>query len=232
MAVLLQPRIEAEVAFVLKDGLDRADLDLAVVRSAVDYAVAALEIVDSRIAGWDITLVDTVADNASCGLYVLGSRCRPLTGLGLPALTMTMTAGGEVVSEGTGAACLGDPAEALLWLARTARDFGSSLRAGDLVLSGALGPMVPVVAGTTYVAVLDGLGTVRASFGTNRHETAREDPGRGHRVRPPPGAGHERRPGALPGRRQFLRDASKERILRQNAIEFPACDGGCPWLCG
>ena len=163
MADLLQPRIEAEVAFVLGDGLDRADLDLDVVRSAVDHAVAALEIVDSRIAGWDITLVDTVADNASCGLYVLGSRRRPLTGLDLPA--MTMTAGGEIVSQGTGTACLGDPAEALLWLARTARAFGSPLRAGDLVLSGALGPMVPVIAGTTYVAALDGLGTVRASFG-------------------------------------------------------------------
>jgi 2-keto-4-pentenoate hydratase len=165
MAALLQPRIEAEVAFVLGAGLDRADLNLDVVRSAVDYAVAALEIVDSRIAGWDITLADTVADNASCGLYVLGSRHRPLTGLDLPAATMTMTAGDEVVSEGTGAACLGDPAEALLWLARTARDYGSPLRAGELVLSGALGPMVPVIPGTTYVAVLDGLGTVRASFG-------------------------------------------------------------------
>jgi 2-keto-4-pentenoate hydratase len=165
MGDLLQPRIEAEVAFVLREGLDRADLDLDAVRSAVDYAVPALEIVDSRIAGWDITLVDTVADNASCGLYVLGSRRRALAGLDLPALTMTMTAGGNVVSEGTGAACLGDPAAALLWLARVARDFGSPLRAGDLVLSGALGPMVPVAAGTTYVAALDGLGTVRASFG-------------------------------------------------------------------
>ena len=165
MAALLRPRIEAEVAFILRDGLDRADLDLDVVRSAVGCTVAALEIVDSRIAGWDITLVDTVADNASCGLYVLGSRRRPLSGLDLPAMTMTMTADGEMVSEGTGAACLGDPSEALLWLARTARDFGSPLRAGDLVLSGALGPMVPVAAGTTYVAALDGLGTVRASFG-------------------------------------------------------------------
>jgi 2-keto-4-pentenoate hydratase len=165
MAVLIQPRIEAEVAFVLRDGLDRADLHLDAARSAVGHAVAALEIVDSRIAGWDITLADTIADNASCGLYVLGSRRRPLTGLDLPAMTMTITAGGEVVSQGTGAACLGDPAEALLWLARTARDFGSPLQAGDLVLSGALGPMVPVIAGMTYVAALDGLGMVRASFG-------------------------------------------------------------------
>jgi 2-keto-4-pentenoate hydratase len=164
MTALLQPRIEAEVAFVLRDGLDRADLDMDGVRSAVDYCVAALEIVDSRVAGWDISLVDTVADNASCGLYVLGAQHRPLAGLDLREVTMTMTAGDEVVSEGTGAACLGDPFAALLWLARTARDYGSPLRAGDLVLSGALGPMVPVIPGTTYVAALDGLGTVRASF--------------------------------------------------------------------
>ena len=164
MTALLQPRIEAEVAFVLGAGLDRADLDLDVVRSAVDYAVAALEIVDSRIAGWDISLVDTVADNASSGLYVLGAQHRPLAGLDLREVTMTMTAGGEVAAEGTGAACLGDPCAALLWLARTARDYGWPLRAGDLVLSGALGPMVPVTPGTTYAAALDGLGTVRASF--------------------------------------------------------------------
>jgi 2-keto-4-pentenoate hydratase len=165
---LLQPRIEAEVAFVLRADLDRADLDLDAARAAVDYAVAALEIVDSRIAGWDISIVDTVADNASCGLYVLGSRQRPLAGLNLPGIAMTMTADGAVVSGGTGAACLGDPAEALLWLARTARDLGWPLRAGELVLSGALGPMVPVRPGTTYVAELGGLGTVRASFGQEK----------------------------------------------------------------
>jgi 2-keto-4-pentenoate hydratase len=165
LTALLQPRIEAEVALVLRADLDSDDLDLDVVRTAVDYAVAAFEIVDSRIAGWDISIVDTVADNASSGLYVLGSQRRPLAGLDLPAITMTMTADGQVVSRGTGAACLGDPAAALLWLARTARDYGSPLRAGDLVLSGALGPMVPVVPGTTYVAELGGLGPVRASFG-------------------------------------------------------------------
>jgi 2-keto-4-pentenoate hydratase len=164
MTSLLQPKIEAEIAFVLGADLDRDDLDLAAARAAVDYAVAALEIVDSRIAGWDISLVDTVADNASCGLYVLGAQRRPLDGLDLRGVTMTMTADGQVVSGGTGAACLGDPALALLWLARTARDYGAPLRAGELVLSGALGPMVPVRPGTTYVAELGGLGTVRASF--------------------------------------------------------------------
>lgn len=164
-ADLLQPKIEAEVAFVLGADLDVADLTLDQVRAAVDTVVAALEIVDSRIAGWDIRLVDTIADNASSGLYVIGSDPRPLGDLDLPAAAMTMTAGGEVVSTGRGAACLGDPCAALLWLARTARAFGSPLRAGDLVLSGALGPMVPVAPNTTYEATIDGLGSVRATFG-------------------------------------------------------------------
>jgi 2-keto-4-pentenoate hydratase len=165
MADLLQPKIEAEVAFRLGADLDRPDLTLDQVRAAVDTAVAALEIVGSRIAGWDIRLVDTVADNASSGLFVVGSDPRPLAELDLPGAEMSMTAGGEVVSTGRGAACLGDPCAALLWLARTARDFGAPLRAGDLVLSGALGPMVPVAPNTTYVATIDGLGTVSATFG-------------------------------------------------------------------
>jgi 2-keto-4-pentenoate hydratase len=165
LADLLQPRIEAEVAFTLDADLDRADLDYAAVRDAVSTAVAALEIVDSRIAGWDIQLVDTVADNASSGLYVLGSQPLPLDGLNLPGARMHMYAGGNSVSEGTGAACLGDPLEALLWLARIAHSLGTPLRAGDIVLSGALGPMVPVTPNTTYVAGIDGLGSVRASFG-------------------------------------------------------------------
>ena len=166
---LLQPKIEAEaeVAFVLGADLDQPDLTLETVRAAVDTAVAALEIVDSGVAHWNIRLVDTIADNASCGLYVLGSTPRPLEGLDLPAMTMAMTANGETVSHGVGSACLGDPCAALPWLARTAQRFGSPLRAGDPVLSGALGPMVVVEPDTTYEATIDGLGTVRASFGAN-----------------------------------------------------------------
>ncbi|WP_250283947.1 fumarylacetoacetate hydrolase family protein [Frankia sp. CiP1_Cm_nod2] len=163
-ADLLQPRIEAEVAFVLGAGLDQPDLDLGTARAAVAQVLPALEIVDSRIANWDISIVDTVADNASCGLFVLGAHRQPLGDLDLTTLTMAMTADGQVVSEGVGAACLGDPCQALLWLARTARELGSPLRAGDLVLSGALGPMVPVTPGSTYRATIAGLGTVTASF--------------------------------------------------------------------
>jgi 2-keto-4-pentenoate hydratase len=165
LADVLQPKIEAEVAFHLGADLDGPDLTLDQVRAAVDSVVAAFEIVGSRIANWDIRLIDTVADNASSGLYVLGTDRRRLDQVDLPAAEMSMSAHGEIVSKGTGAACLGDPCNALLWLARRAQETGSPLRAGDVVLSGALGPMVPVSPDTTYTATIDGLGTVRATFG-------------------------------------------------------------------
>ena len=142
---LLQPRIEAEIAMVLAADLTGDDIDETAARAAVAEVVPALEIVDSRITGWDITLVDTVADNASSGLFVLGQSAGPLGGTDLRTVAMTMTdAAGAVVSTGTGAACLGDPVAALVWLARTAAAHGDPLRAGDVVLSGALGPMVAV----------------------------------------------------------------------------------------
>jgi 2-keto-4-pentenoate hydratase len=165
MARLLQPRIEAEVAFVLDADLD-GPISPASTRAAVGSVVAALEIVDSRIADWDITLVDTIADNASCGLYVLGAHPVPLGSLDLRDVAMTMRdQSGAVVSRGTGAACLGDPVLALTWLARTAQELGSPLRAGEVILSGALGPMVAVVEGSSFTAELTGLGSVRATFG-------------------------------------------------------------------
>lgn len=161
---LLQPRIEAEVAFVLAADLDDPDPDLAAVTAAVAVARPALEIVDSRIAGWDITLADTVADNASSGLFVLGDAEVPLSRLDTVGVRMEMARDGTVVSTGSGAACLGDPLLALQWLARTAARLGDPLRAGEVVLSGALGPMVPVSPGETYTARLSGLGEVRAVF--------------------------------------------------------------------
>ncbi|WP_327186120.1 2-keto-4-pentenoate hydratase [Streptomyces sp. NBC_01334] len=173
---LLQPRVEAEIAFVLAADLDDDDLDVERVRSAVGHAVAALEIVDSRVADWDIAITDTIADNASSGLFVLG---RQRVGLGefTPRdVTMRLYADGELVSEGDGAACLGDPLAALLWLARTAREFGDPLRAGQVVLSGALGPLVPTPPGVTVRAELSGLGSVTATFAPEDPEPA-EAPG-------------------------------------------------------
>ncbi|WP_300400509.1 fumarylacetoacetate hydrolase family protein [Nocardioides sp.] len=161
---LFQPKVEAEIAFVLGSDLAEGPLDDAQVRAAVEVAIPALEIVDSRVAGWDITFGDTVADNGSSALYVLGA-----SRLGLDAFTpveaqMTMHVGDELVSSGNGAACLGDPLVALAWLARTALDVGDPLRAGQVVLSGALGPMVAVSPGTTYDAHISGLGAVRVTF--------------------------------------------------------------------
>ena len=166
---LLQPKVEAEVAFVLGADLVDGDLGPEQVRAAVDHAVAAIEIVDSRIAGWDITFADTVADNGSSALYVLGTTPRTLTEVEPVDVEMTMTRNGEVVSTGNGAACLGDPLLALAWLARTAREFGEPLRAGQVILSGALGPMVAVEAGDAFEAQISGLGSVSVTFEQEKH---------------------------------------------------------------
>ncbi|MFJ9374920.1 2-keto-4-pentenoate hydratase [Streptomyces sp. NPDC101455] len=161
---LLQPRVEAEIAFVLAADLDQDELDIEQVRAAVAYAVAALEIVDSRIAAWDIAITDTVADNASSGLFVLGGERVELKAFDPRDVSMRLYADGKLASAGDGTACLGDPLVALLWLARTAREFGDPLRAGQVVLSGALGPLVPTSPGVTVRAEMSGLGTVTATF--------------------------------------------------------------------
>jgi 2-keto-4-pentenoate hydratase len=167
-AGLLQPKVEAEIAFVLGVDLVDGPLDEAQVRAATEYAVAALEIVDSRVRDWDITITDTVADNASSGLFVLGTDRVPLEAFEPAEVTMTLHKDGIEVSAGDGRACLGDPLTALSWLARTAREFGSPLKAGDVVLSGALGPMVAVSPGCNVVAELSILGRVSAAF-TREH---------------------------------------------------------------
>ena len=162
---LLQPRIEAEIAFVLARDLDAPDIGPDDVLAATGFVVAALEIVDSRIADWDISILDTVADNASSGLFTLGpERRRPDGGLDLSACPMRLWRGDDEVSIGTGAACLGHPAVAVAWLAGTARSYGQPLRAGEIVLSGALGPMVPVRPGDSFTAEIGGLGRVTAEF--------------------------------------------------------------------
>ena len=161
---LIQPKIEAEVALVLGADLPHRECTVADVLRATEFAVAALEIVDSRIADWDISLLDTVADNASCGLYVLGNRPVPLTRLDLREVGMRMARDGEIVSQGSGADCLGSPLNAAVWLASTVAALGDPLRAGEIVLTGALGPMAVAAPGSEYVAELSGLGTVRVGF--------------------------------------------------------------------
>lgn len=160
---LIQPKIEAEIAFILASDVNAVDRES--ILDAVECVVAALEIVDSRIVDWRIGFFDTVADNASSGLYVLGQdRIDPRT-LDLRGVQMTMTVDGEQVSVGRGADCLGDPVEALVWVARTAAEQGRPLRAGEVVLSGALGPMVPLTAGTIVEAEITGVGRVSVEVG-------------------------------------------------------------------
>ncbi|WP_329556982.1 2-keto-4-pentenoate hydratase [Streptomyces sp. NBC_00696] len=169
---LLQPKVEAEVALVLGRDLPERECTVVDVLRAVDFALPALEIVDSRVRNWEISLVDTVADNASCGLYVLGATPVPLTAVDLRAVTMTMTRGGETVSEGTGADCLGSPLTAAVWLASALAERGDPLRAGDLVLTGALGPMTPAAPGDAFEALISDLGSVRVRFAKDTAEEA------------------------------------------------------------
>ena len=166
MRRLVQPRVEAEVAFRMADDVDlpEDEITLEAVRARVDVAMPALEIVDSRIESWDIGFTDTVADNASSGLYVVGQEGRSLDELEPRDVDMTLAINDEVRSSGTGAACLGDPLEALRWLAVQCARFGDPLRAGHLVLSGALGPFVPFAPGDRVVASISGFEPLSAEF--------------------------------------------------------------------
>lgn len=165
--LLIQPRVEAEVAFVLGRDLPEHDTTIAEVLGAIEFVVAAIEIVDSRVKDWAITIVDTIADNASSGLFALGSRPVRIDAFDPVSCEMTMTRAGETVSTGQGRACLGSPVSATAWLARTMAGVGRPLRQGDVVLSGALGPMVPARPGDRFEAVISGLGSVSVSFATD-----------------------------------------------------------------
>lgn len=166
---LMQPKAEAEIALVLKQDLRHERHTTADLVSATAYALPAIEVVGSRIAQWDIRLTDTVADNASSSVFVLGTRPVALARLDLLGCGMVMERRGEPVSVGGGAACLGNPMNAAVWLADTMVRMGTPLRAGDVLLTGALGPMVPVSPGDVFHARVEGLGSVSAVFGPASH---------------------------------------------------------------
>ena len=161
-----QPKVEAEVALVLEHDLRHERHTVADLLRATAFALPAIEVVGSRIRDWDITLADTVADNASCGAYVLGTRPVSLRDVDLRHCGMVLERRGDQVSTGTGAACLGHPLNAALWLADTLARLGRPLSAGDTVLNGALGPMAVPAPGDVLEARIEGLGDVRVAFGS------------------------------------------------------------------
>ena len=161
---LIAPRAEAEIAFVLKDSLAGPGVTAADVIAATDYIAPCFEIVDSRIRDWKIGIVDTVADNASCGVFVLGEAKADPRDHDLPALHVTVTKNGAALSEGYGHAVQGDPAQAVAWLANTLGAYGVTLDAGDVILSGSLVPLEPAAKGDVFAMTLHGVGTCTARF--------------------------------------------------------------------
>ncbi len=161
-AALLQPRAEGEIAFVLADDLMGPGITVADVLAATDFLLPAIEVIDSRVADWKIQFADTVADNASSGRFVLGTTPVGPDEIDLSLVGMALRKNGRVVSTGTGAACLGHPVHAVAWLANTLGELGTPLLAGEIVLSGALGPATPIEAGDALELRIARLG--RCSF--------------------------------------------------------------------
>ncbi|MDF0546148.1 fumarylacetoacetate hydrolase family protein [Sphingobium sp. H39-3-25] len=160
----IQAKAEAEIAFVLGADLPSKDTTPDEVAAAVASVHAAIEIVDSRIADWKISFADTVADNGSSAFFVLADQGLPLAGIDLEGAAMEMRIDGNVVSTGVGAAALGNPLNAAAWLARTLARRGEPLKAGDILLAGALGPMAALKAGAHVRADIAGVGACSFSF--------------------------------------------------------------------
>lgn len=161
---LIQPRAEAEIAFILKDDLNGPGVTPEDVLAATASIAPCFEIVDSRIDDWKIAIVDTVADNASCGVFVIGEARADPRDHDLPALHVTVTKNGQPLSEGYGSAVQGSPLQAVAWLANTLGAYGVTLNAGDVILSGSLVPLAPAQAGDVFEMELHGIGRCTARF--------------------------------------------------------------------
>lgn len=161
---LFQPKIEGEIAFVLKTDLVGPNVTAEDVLAATDYVVPAIEIVDSRIKDWKIKLVDTVADNASCGLYILGTNKVKVNDVDLKSVHMELLKNNAVINEGKGTDVLGDPALCVAWLANKLHEYGGTLKAGEVILSGALSAAVEAEPGDQFTASFTTLGEVQIQF--------------------------------------------------------------------
>jgi 2-oxopent-4-enoate hydratase len=165
---LVQPRVEAELAFVMDRDLSGPGVTTARALGAIAGALPAVEVVDSRVADWKIKLVDTVADNASSGMLVVGGRMRKVEDLDLRLLGVVVSRHGQLIDTGAGAAALGNPARCVAWLANKLGSFGDGLQAGDIVLPGAVHKMVPVAPGDVFRADFAHLGAVTVRFSSGR----------------------------------------------------------------
>ncbi len=163
-ASLIQPKAEGEIAFILKRDLQGPGVSAADVLAATEGVMACFEIVDSRIRDWKIKIQDTVADNASCGVFVLGDRVVDVRDVDLNTCGMVLEKNGEIVGTGAGAAALGSPASAVAWLANTLGSRGIALKAGEVILSGSLAAMVPVKAGDNLRVTIGGIGGCSVRF--------------------------------------------------------------------
>jgi 2-oxopent-4-enoate/cis-2-oxohex-4-enoate hydratase len=164
LGTLIQPKAEAELAFVLKADLKGPGITAMDVIRATDYVLPCFEIVDSRITDWKIKIQDTVADNASCGVFVLGKTRGDPRVLDITLAGMVLEKNGEVFSTGVGAAVQGSPANAVAWLANTLGALGIPFKAGEVILSGSQSALVPVVDGDELVCTVGGLGSCRVKF--------------------------------------------------------------------
>lgn len=164
MDTLIQPKAEGEIAFLMKKNLMGPGVTAADVLAATAGVMACFEIVDSRITDWKIKIQDTVADNASCGVFVLGDKLVDISQVDLALCGMVLEKNGEIVVTGAGAATMGHPVNAMVWLANTLGRLGIPLKAGDIVLSGAMGAMVPVQKGDSLRVTIGGIGGCSVRF--------------------------------------------------------------------
>lgn len=161
---LIQPKVEPEIAFVLKDDLSGTHLTVQDVIRATDYVLPAIEIIDSRVADWKIKLIDTVADNASSGCFAVGDLATPVQGVNLGTIGGTLRVNGQVAETGAGAAVLGHPAESIAWLANKLNSLGTTLKKGSIILSGAISAAVVVKPGDAVSVSFGRLGRVDIRF--------------------------------------------------------------------